>query len=185
MVLTPKLPSRKNHRLKEYDYGSAGYYYVTLCTKNRDNLLSTIILSDTVGSDALVAPLLTELGSKVSDCWHNIARLNDNIEIDKFVIMPNHIHGIIIIKNNESAENIRKIYGFEIAERRGRRSLQGLMKDFKSVTTRIYKKHFNGEHSLWQDSYFEEIIRNQQHYNSIWKYIDDNPAKWELDKYYK
>lgn len=120
-----ELKQRKNHRLKNYDYGSYGYYYVTICTLNRENVLCNI-----VGSDALVAP--SETGMKVIECWNNIALLNENIEVDKFTLMPNHIHGIIIIKNMEPIEVREKKYDFEITERRGRRSLKGLIKDFKS-----------------------------------------------------
>jgi REP element-mobilizing transposase RayT len=173
------LPTRKNTRLKDFDYGSYGYYYVTICTNNKKN-----ILCDIVGNDALVVP--SKIGKKVIECWNNIAKLNENVEIDKFVLMPNHIHGIIIIKNESDIETIDKQYGFEVAERRGRRSLQCLIKDFKSVTTRHYKKikNITQEISLWQTSYYDEIIKNQFHYDNIWQYIDTNPLKWELDKYY-
>lgn len=130
--LVGDLPKRKNHRLKDFDYGAYGYYYVTICTRNRKCLLSTI----SVGSDALVAPVdalvapsitPAKLGERVTECFNNIAIMNENIEIDKFVLMPNHIHAIIIIKNEEPIEKTDKKYAFEIAERRGRRSLQGLI----------------------------------------------------------
>ena len=183
------LPKRKSHRLNNYDYGSYGYYYVTICTYNKEKLLSSI-----VGSDALVAPKHCEnrqlfvkptaLGEKINECWQNIEKLNDNVFIDKYVLMPNHIHGIIIIQNtNESAIQNQK-YGFEIAERRGRRSLQGLIKDFKSVTTRYYKNNYGKNHSLWQASFFDEVIKSEKHYLSILNYIEINPLKWALDKYY-
>lgn len=77
-----------------------------------------------------------------------------------------------------------KKYGFEISERRGRRSLQGLMKDFKSVTTRIYKKEFGGTSSLWQKSYYDEIIEHDEHFQYVWQYIDENPRIWNEDKYF-
>ncbi len=125
------LPSRKTHRLKEYDYGQYGYYFVTVCTNHRKPLLSRV-----VGNDALVVPSQTiqspvspfingtvipsHLGEKVLECWQNIERLNKNVELDKFVMMPNHIHGIIIIKNTEPIHSTDKTYGFELAERRVR-----------------------------------------------------------------
>lgn len=167
-----ELPRRKTHRLKHFDYGSYGYYYVTIDTLNRANVLCDI----TVGSDALVAP--SDIGQKVVDCWNNIAKQNENIEIDKFVLMPNHIHGIIILKSTEAMEWKEKKHAFEITERRGRRSLQGLIKDFKSVTTRHYKKMHHTDLSLWQESFYEEVIRSQEHYDKVWRYIDENPLKW-------
>lgn len=180
-----ELSQRKNHRLQNFDYGSYGYYYVTICTINRENVLCHI-----VGSDALVAPQCvpfarSEIGAKVIECWNNIALLNENVEVDKFVLMPNHIHGIIVIKNMEPIKVQEKKYDFEITERRGRRSLQGLIKDFKSVTTRYYKRMFNTDRSLWQESFYDEVIRNREHYNNIWQYIDTNPLKWEEDCFYK
>ena len=198
------LPTRRSHRLREFDYGQYGYYFVTICTNHRKPLLSKIIGSDTtapnpssnmiVGSDAPVAPspssfingtvIPSQLGEKVLKCWQNIERLNENVEIDKFVMMPNHIHGIIVIKNTEPIDPIDKIFGFEIAERRGRRSLQGLIKDFKSVTTRIYKRIFNCTDSLWQESFYDEIIKSERQYQDIWKYIDTNPLMWHLDELY-
>lgn len=191
------LPTRRSHRLREFDYGQYGYYFITVCTNHRKPLLSKIIGSDDnvpnstsnliVGSDALVVPpstVPTLLGEKVLECWHNIERLNENVELDKFVMMPNHIHGIIIIKNTEPIDPVDKIYGFEIAERRGRRSLQGLVKDFKSVTTRIYKNMYGSSESLWQESFYDEIIKSERQYQDVWKYIDVNPLMWHLDELY-
>lgn len=156
-----------------------GFYYVTICTNNKSNVLCNI-----VGNDALVVP--SAIGERVIACWHNIEKLNKNITVDKFILMPNHIHGILAIQGNEMLDPKNKKYGFEVMERRGRRSLQGLIKDFKSVTTRHYKKLLNGSDkiSLWQDSYYDEVIKNEEHYQNIWQYIDTNPTKWAEDKYY-
>ncbi len=170
-----ELPQRKNHRLKQFDYGGYGYYYVTVCVKNREN-----ILCDIVGDDATVVP--SEMGKKVIACWNNIAILNENVEVNKFVLMPNHIHGILVIKNVEPIEEKTKKYAFEITERRGRRSLQGLIKDFKSVTTRYFKKLYNTDMSLWQESFYEEIIKSREQYSKVWQYIDTNPIKWQMDE---
>lgn len=180
---------RHNHRLKNFDYGSYNYYYVTICTKNKQNLLSSI----TVGSDALVTPdtILspddviskpTKLGEKIFECWNNIQKLNENVKVDKFVIMPNHIHGIIILENKEPIDPIKKQYSFQVAERRGRRSLQGLIRDFKSVTTRYYKKTYNVGESLWQESFYDTVITSQQQYENICNYIQLNPTNWILKK---
>ena len=113
-----KLPKRKNHRLTNFDYGGYGYYYVTVCTRNRIKILSDIVASDSsdkgvLRSDEGVAPyevVPTMLGKMIIECWKNIALLNENVEVDKFVLMPNHIHGIIIIKNTQPIEQEEKIY---------------------------------------------------------------------------
>ncbi len=184
---------RKNHRLPEYDYGKYGYYFVTICTNNRKPLLSKIRY---VGSDAPVAPendalvspesliVPTQLGNKVVESFKKVETLNENVRIEKFVLMPNHIHAIIIIENTEPVEMIEKQYAFQIAERRGRRSLQGLIKDFKSVTTRYYKKNFGTNESLWQKSFYDEVIKSYQQYENVWNYINENPYKWNEDDYF-
>ena len=176
---------RRNHRLKSFDYGSSNYYYVTICTNNRKNLLSTI--TPVAPEDESLTPeniksTPTNLGKKIIDCWLNIERLNENVKVDKFVVMPNHIHGIIIIKNNESIENPEKKYAFQIVERRGRRSLQGLIKDFKSVTTRYYKNTYDKTESLWQESFYDTVITSQEQYENICNYILCNPLNWLLKK---
>ena len=115
-----ELIHRKNHRLKNFDYGSCGYYFITICTLNKGNTLCV--------PDAIFTP--TEIGKKVVDSFNKIAVLNENVEIQKFVLMPNHIHAIIIIKNTELVEIKEKKYDFEITERRGRRSLRRIITIF-------------------------------------------------------
>ena len=191
------LHHRKLHRLKDYDYGQSGAYFVTVCTENRKNLLCEI-----VGNDEGVVP--TPIGLKVIECWEHIEKLNENVFVDQFCLMPNHIHGIIVITNQELGEPIKKVYGFETeerrepedrrepgerretGERRPRRSLPGLMKDFKSVTTRIYKRMVGrtGDTSIWQPSYYDEIIKNDKHYLKVWDYIEHNPVMWSEDEYF-
>lgn len=140
----------------------------------------------------LVVP--TPIGAKLIECWKNIEKLNDNIFVENFCLMPNHIHGIIVITGQESLEFQKGRYGFESieslemkGERRGRRSLQGLIKYFKSVTTRSYKGEVNdpGIKSLWQSSYYDVIIRNEEHYQYVCEYIENNPVRWIEDDYYR
>ncbi len=171
---------RKNHRLKNYDYGKYGYYYVTICTLNRENILSNVI-----EQNGATVSIPTALGIKIIEYWNNIELLNENVKVDKYILMPNHIHGIIIIENQELCLNEDKKYSFEILEKKDRRSLQGLVKDFKSVTTRYYKKMFDVNTSLWQESFYDEIINKQNQYEKVCKYIEDNPLNWLLDDLYK
>ena len=163
---------RKNHRLKNYDYGQSGYYFITICTRDRAPILSTIS-TQSVGSDALVAPkptvTLTPMGKKVLESWNKIETMNENVFI---------IHGIILMDNPDVITDPKGDYDFQVQERRGRRSLQGLIKDFKSVTTRQYKTMFQVNESLWQDSFYDTVIRSQEQYNEIRNYIENNPRKW-------
>ena len=99
------LPQRKQIRLKEYDYSEEGYYFITICTKNRKHILGEI---RTVGADDSVRPKkqnynveenlkLTPMGKIVEKCWKEIDKIYDNVKINEYIIMPNHIHGIIFL----------------------------------------------------------------------------------------
>ncbi len=171
-------PQRKHLRLDNYDYSQAGYYFVTICTHNRSKILGEI-----VGNDALVVP--SAVGKIVSNNWNNISRLDDKIITDAFCLMPNHIHGIIILEAAEQSIQIDKKYGFETTERWGHRSLPGIIRDFKSVTTRLYNKLAIGQkNSLWQKSYYDHIIRSESELQKTREYIYNNPRQWNFDKYY-
>lgn len=173
-----ELPKRKNHRLNEFDYGSAASYYITICTYDKRCLLSKIDFNN----NAAVKP--TPLGEAVIECLYKIPELNDNVQIDKFVLMPNHIHTIINIENEGFTAPEKKQYNFQITETKDRRSVQGIIHDFKSVTTRIYKKMYTTNESLWQASFYDEVIVKQEHYDNVSEYISLNPMMWKTDNLY-
>ena len=159
------LPDRKKNRLENYDYCNKGCYFVTLCTQNRQQLFK--IESMFVGNDLCVVP---DLQNQIIHKWiKETENKFPNIKIEKYVIMPDHLHFIVNIK-----------------ERHIGRSLQDVMKFFKTMTTNEYirnvknsiLKPFNKR--LWQKSYYDHVIRNQEDYNEIWEYIENNPKKWIL-----
>lgn len=100
--------------------------------------------------------------------------------------MPNHVHGIIILNNRAKDIKNDKVYGFEINEELGHLSLPGVIRDFKSVTTRYYNKLVEEslKNTLWQKSFHDHIIRNEQELQNIREYISNNAAKWLDDIYY-
>ena len=158
-----KLPKRKNIRIPEYDYSQCGAYFITICTKDRRR-----ILGDIVGA-RLGAPEnepicieLSFLGKIVEKHLLDIENHYDNVSIDKYVIMPNHIHLIIMIEG---------------APRRAP-TIGDIICAFKSGVSRECGK------SIWQRNYYEHIIRNETDYIETWHYIVNNPLQWELDRYY-
>ena len=159
------LPKRKHPRLKSYDYSGSGAYFVTICTHNRQH-----ILSDIVGRGLAPAEIqLSELGQIANSEILNLEK-RYNIKIDKYAIMPNHIHAIIVIKN-------------EMAGASPRPTLSDIICTFKSLTTRKY--HLTcPQKSIWQKSFHDHIIRSEKDYLEIWEYIDANPQKWEEDCFY-
>ena len=156
-------PKRKPTRLKDYDYSKAGVYFITICTKDREHNLSEIIC---VGSDASVRPTvkLTKIGQIVDECWDNINELYDDVKTGKYVIMPDHFHGIITIGSKKDTGG------------QGRPPLHKIIQGFKSITTRRCFEY--GHKQLWQSSFYDHIIRDEEDYHARWHYIENNPVKW-------
>lgn len=175
-----ELPNRKLHRLPSWDYSQNGYYYITVCTHNRRNLLcvgnAVPGVPNVSGNENQMVP--TEIGKIVLEAWDKMSRIDSNIKTDYFCLMPNHIHGIIVIENQPFTENEE--------ERRRRRSIHDLVRGFKSVTTREYNKIVsnNEKNLLWQSSFYDEIIKNEDMLYETRRYIDENPMKWQDDKLY-
>ena len=170
------LPARKNTRLKNYDYSNDGYYFITICTKNKQKLFSQIVETPSINYPNIK---LTPIGQCVAE---TIEKANKGtVRIDKYVIMPNHIHIII---------EIRRELPVNILEQRehGIPEIIRQIKTFSSKRINELRKRNGYEpfptNGIWQKSYHDHIIRNDEDYRRIWQYIDDNPAKWKEDRYY-
>ncbi len=153
---------RKPTRSKSVDYGAVGYYFVTLCTHHRQPLFS--IENPTVGNGLCAVP------NQIIHTWIcETQNKYENITIDKYIIMPDHIHMIL---------NIR--------EQRMGSSLPDVMRFFKTMTTNAFIRTVKRgvlsafDTKLWQKSYYDHVIRNQQDYNEVWEYIENTPAKWMM-----
>lgn len=147
-----ELPQRKKIRVGEYDYSQCGAYFVTICTQNRRPILSNI-----VGDDAHIVP--KRYGQIAEKYLKNAA------EIEKYVIMPDHIH--MLIRLEEQGVEKRSPQASRIAS---------IVRSMKTLTTKEI-----GE-PIFQRSYYDHVIRNQRDYNEIWEYIENNPRKWMLTK---
>lgn len=147
-------PERKKIRLQEYDYSTAGAYFITICVKDRRR-----ILWDSVGADSIRPNSfrLSEYGLIVETAIKNISVYYENISVDKFSIMPDHIHLIISSTDGRmiSAPTMSRVVG--------------QMKRWVSKESGI---------SFWQKSYYDHIIRNENDYAEIWEYIERNPQMW-------
>ena len=184
-----ELPKRKNARLKDYDYSQNGAYFVTACAKDMRGLFGEIKLPQLVVGAALAPPdtatALTEHGKIVQK---HIEALNEHygdIVVDKYVIMPNHVHMIIAV--NAGGAEIQCSQRCATPAKSGHgtggasaapTTLGNLVRGFKAGVSRECGV------VLWQRGYHDRIIRNQTEYQKIWKYIDENPAKWAEDRYY-
>ena len=165
-------------RLPDYDYRQSGVYFVTVCTHQHVSLFGNITDGDIV---------LNELGKVVNSEWLHVAQARTNVLINNYVIMPNHLHGIVIIDN----ENYRTGSKFE-PETNGKRpvklrsgSLGAIVGHFQAAVSRRAKTlGLDSGQTLWQRNYYEHIIRNEKSLNEIRKYTLENPARWSDDELY-
>jgi len=165
-----KLPARKNIRLRGYDYSQNGAYYVTICVKDGHEILWE---QKHVGA-ATCRPSLSHIGKIVDVAIQNIHQIYTCVIVDKYVIMPNHIH-MILLMQNDNLESCVEECGRQIAAPTTISMIVRNMKRFASMQI---------GYSIWQRSYHDRIIRNEEEYQRIWKYIDENPLKREDDEYF-
>lgn len=178
------LPARKPLRLGGWDYGGAGWYFITVCAKERRCIFSTIHRnpSDTscVGRGIPDAPQimrdipdvpkveLTQYGELIEQALTFLDSHSERLRIDKYVIMPNHIHLILQVSAGGVSGKPRPT--------------EALIPKFISSLKRYTNRQAG--RMLWQTSYYDHIIRDEADYLRIWQYIDANPAEWEEDEYY-
>lgn len=154
---------RKRQQLKNFGYSSQKYYFVTICAKNHKNIFGTII-----NENDNVKEKYSACGKIANKHLLQIENHFESITIDKYVIMPNHIHIILIIGCDGVSERSRPFPTL-------------------STVVGLYKSGVSREvgSRIWQKSFHDHIIRNEKDYAKIWEYIDNNPLKWSLDRYYR
>jgi len=168
--------TRRSIRLKGYDYSRSGAYFITICTIDRTCLFGDII-------DC--AMVLNKQGTIVADEWCKTPRIRREIELDAWMVMPNHFHGIVILRSGRCRSDRPECKGDRPVAPTGPlpRSLGALIAGFKSaVTKRINELQNTPGAKLWQRNYYEHIVRNENELNQIRRYIVDNPAQWEHDR---
>lgn len=162
---------RKSIRLKGYDYSQSGLYFVTVCTNFKEKILWQDVIDDNV--------ILSSIGKAVDDCINFIDANYENVVIDKYCIMPNHIHLIVDLGMSESR---RGSLPLRELEHHNNIELHNVIGRMKSFTTKQYRTISGNQKAiLWQRNFYEHIIRNDEDYAEKWKYIDENALKWNLD----
>lgn len=173
---------RKQIRLQNCDYSQTGVYFVTICTHNREMLFGDIVDGGMV---------YTDCGKiAVEEIHHtNQQREKDNIFISDYVIMPNHVHMIVNIVGTRLAVSVQP--QFEAFSKPTKKSLSSVIRSYKSaVTNRIHRIEADGHGKpcpyikVWQGRYYDHIIRDEQDFYKISEYIENNPSKWEEDRFY-
>ncbi|MCL2644731.1 MAG: transposase [Betaproteobacteria bacterium] len=165
-----ELPKRKPNRLQNYDYSRNGAYFVTVCTKDRHETMGTVV----VGDAALGVPFvkLSEYGKVVREFIENIPNANPAVFVPKYVIMPNHIHMILIVE-------LENTDGTPRAASPTKALIPKIINTLKGLSSK--KAGF----SLWQRSFHDHIIRNETDCRYIAEYIENNPVNWEKDCFFR
>ena len=167
------LPQRKHPRLKHYDYSTAGAYYITICTQNRRYLLSRIIGGGMEPAEIQYTPY----GKIAEEQLFLSEKRYPSLKIDQYVIMPNHIHLIIIITDDEELRAIRE------SPLRGRSVISKVIGYVKmNASKEIHGKYDDAV--IWQRGFHDHIIRDRRDYEKIAKYIYENPIRWQYDCFF-
>jgi putative transposase len=189
---------RRSIRLKGYDYTRNGAYFVTICTQDRVCLFGTVVNGHMQ---------MNEYGREVADCWSWLAQRYSYVHLDEWVVIPNHMHGIIVIADDRRNGSGRDGVGLDVAYSEGvcrggsrtaltrtaltgsriasakRKTLGRLIGAFKTLSTR----RINGVPStpgakVWQRDHYEHVVRNSPQLRRVRHYIASNPSRWELDR---
>jgi putative transposase len=176
MKFDPQKHHRRSIRLKNYDYSQGGAYYITIVTYRRASLFGRIVSEEMQLSDC---------GKIADECWRAIPEHFPNFEVDAYVIMPNHIHGILVTHEiglatwspSAGARHASPLrpHGVEPG------SVGAIVGSFKSAVTKRIGREIKST-SIWQRNYYEHVIRDERDLKRIQDYIQSNPANWEGDK---
>lgn len=159
-------------RLKDWDYSIPWWYYVTINTRDHVSQFGEIRKGKMI---------LNQLGKVVELCWTEIPNHYPSIELDEYVVMPNHLHGIVILNNSETCHGMSLQSHERKFSKPIKNSLSMVINQFKSAVKRWCNKNERSDF-LWQPLFYDRIIRSEQELFSIRKYIEQNPLKWEIEK---
>lgn len=186
MIDNGKLPVRRSIRLQGYDYSQNNAYFVTICTKDHLPLFGDVV-------DGKV--ILSLIGRIAVKCWLAIPEHHEIAQINEFVFMPNHMHGIIIINDQNIRRGVQlnaqsgqkgvfsnaptNDYYSKISP--GRNTLSLIIRTYKAAVTKLCRGD-GIEYFCWQRNYYEHVIRNDSDLYRSRKYIRENPLKWDIDR---
>ena len=167
----PDRHHRRSIRLKGHDYTQPGAYFVTICTRDRECLFGHMVNGEM---------RLNKHGMAVHEEWLKTAELRENVEMEACTVMPNHLHGIVVVTDGRGTARRAPTEGFgrPVAD-----SIPTIMRAFKSASTkRINELRHTPGTPVWQRGYYEHVVRNEDELKAIREYILGNPARWNEDE---
>jgi len=188
MKFNPDIHHRQSIRLKSHDYSKAGSYFITVCTQGRECLFGKV-------KNSVIE--LNPAGKMIQEIWKGLPQFHSDFTMDEFVVMPYHIHGIIVLTEDVGAG--LRAYPPPRATQQNQKigqprrvaptiTLPDVIHHFKSYTTARYRDQVENEGwppfpgRLWQRNYYEHVIRNKNSLNKIREYIINNPMRWQFDR---
>lgn len=193
MAYDPKIHHRRSIRLKGYDYSQNGAYFITLCAQDRKPIFGKIVDREMQ---------LNQFGIIARDEWLKTSEMRQNIEMDEFVVMPNHMHGIIVIDDGAGRDTLQRVPTEGRVPTQGRvpmveqfgkptfNTIPTILRGYKGAVTKqintlqIDAGVYNMPERIWQKNYYEHVIRNETSLNKIREYITSNPLNWKDDDYH-
>jgi len=177
------LPNRRSIRLQGYDYSGEGLYFVTICVQDMKCLFGKVVDGEVILNDA---------GKIAKQCWLDIPTHFPHVTIHEFIIMPNHIHGILEITQSVGVNNHSPDKDDIPSFKSPSKTIGSVIRGFKIGITKWFRNNQRTNNysslkptkSIWQRNYYEHIIRNNTSYMNIAKYIQSNPENWVTDDYY-
>ena len=196
LFTTTMYNERESHRLKDWDYSSKGVYFITICCKDKRSYFGSFFNNQII---------LSEVGIISSKYWLDIPNHFPHVKLQEFIIMPNHIHGILILDysnvgtrhgvslHSPSFDNVMSCHGMTLQPRKKsnqklnlfskpiKNSISVIINQYKSSVKRWCNK--NGfDHFQWQSSFYDEILHNENSIDKIREYICNNPTNWINDE---
>lgn len=170
--MSKQFPDRKRIRLKDYDYTKPGYYFITINTNQNIQNVSKVINGKIE---------LNESGKIIDMVWNDLPKHYLNCKLDEYIIMPNHIHGII--KLITGREGVITIPDKKIKTSKTNHGLPEIIRGFKTFSSKKINKDIKPITKFrWQKSYYDRIIRNERELDNVRRYISNNPVNWENDQ---
>ena len=177
MKFDPHRHHRRSIRLRNHDYTQPGGYFITIVTHQRACLFGQIVNEEMQ---------LNDYGRIADECWRAIPEHFPNVELGTYVVMPNHVHGIIVINENRTTMNSSSSVGAQHASplsphRVKPKSIGVIVGSFTSAVTRRIGRELNAT-GIWQRNYYEHIIRDHKDWDRIHRYLESNPSRWVQDE---
>jgi len=168
-----KEPIRKSIRLRGYDYSLGAAYFITICAKGGSCIFGAVEEG---------AMHVNAAGQIVGDAWDELPSHYPNVFLDAFIVMPNHVHGVIVMAGQSNVGALLAAPAIGQGERPAPTKLGDVVRTFKSKSAIQINRSMERSGPLWQRNYYEHIIRNEKSLEKIRRYIFDNPAQWMVDR---